>query len=142
MTTVYVGCALTFASQAYRDSITALKSLLRERGYEVLEFLDMTKGTCHDVWVQDMKVCVANCKILLAVGDFASTGLGIEIGLAIGRHKTPVLIVAQDELLVTRAIQDPDEENVWFKRYTDLLTDVPRLLDETVRDLKARHILT
>jgi hypothetical protein len=133
MLTVYVGCALTHVGQTYRDEVETLKSRLR-LDYNVLDFIGPKSGTPRQVWDHDMKDCVGRCHFLLAIADHPSTGLGVEIGLAIGRYEIPVLIVAHNDFMVSRTVIDPGEDNVAFFRYDNLLEDVPRIVQAFVGD--------
>lgn len=140
---VYVGNALSGGTPIEFISKTDdVRRLLREAGWNVLEYLGTKNGTCRDVWRKDMHGCVGGCHVLLAIADYASTGLGIEIGLMIGRHEGPVLIVAsrdrvemENPRVVTRAIQDPDEKYVRFQTY-ESHTEIPDMLRRFVEEIE------
>ena len=47
---IYVGCSLTQASSDFKSFIDAFKLGLRDRGYEVLDFVGLVKGSVVDVY--------------------------------------------------------------------------------------------
>lgn len=130
--TIYVGCALSHATQEYKDKIETLKRHLRSLGYTVLDFIGLTRGDCRDVFNRDVVECVGGCQLFVAVADHPSTGLGIEIGAALWKYNVPTLIVGQNDAVVTRLAQDMDHPLVSFQCYEDMIIDIPRLIQEKV----------
>jgi hypothetical protein len=142
MLIMYVGCCLTDAPPEFVEKVIQLKSELRRRGYHVLDFLGVTAGDSTDVWNVDIEENVCKAHMLVGVADLPSTGLGIEIGIAIGECKIPVLMTAHDEKKVTRLIQGVSRPNVWFSRYNNMIIDVSDQVDKIVNslpNLKALH---
>ena len=127
---IYVGCGLTHAPEEFRNNVDRFKDALRESGHTVLDFLGLVAAAPGDVYRHDIKRNVATCDILVGICDEPSTGLGMEIGTAIGLGKQ-VLLAAQEGSAITRIVPDAAEEelNVHFARYTDLSDLVP-MVDE------------
>lgn len=98
----------------------------------MLRFLGLTAGTAADVWNTDIGNVEA-CHGFLAVVDYPSTGLGIEIGTAITLGK-PTLLVAQKDQRVTRMLLGAAEKypHVQLARY-DTMQDVPELVGRWLR---------
>ena len=126
---LYVGCSLSKAPQTFKDSVEALKEALRSQGYEVFDFVGLVKGTSKDVYEWDIGTCVATCDAFIAICDEPSIGLGYELCEATRLGK-PVLAVAHKNAQVTRLVHGAAEvePNVTFATYTDLVTDVPKLI--------------
>lgn len=131
---LYVGCSLSKASKEFVDSVERLKTALAEDGFEVLDFLGLTKGTPKDVYEWDIVRNVRTCDVFIAICDEPSTGLGYELCEAV-RVKKPVLAVAHQDTFVTRLVigASEAEPNLTFARYTDIVTDVPKLLKEIIK---------
>lgn len=131
---LYVGCALTEAPPEFRDDIVQLKEVLK-KDYDVLEFLGLTAGTAEDVFQRDINENVANCDLLLIVGDHASWGAAIELTFGTAIHKKPVLFVRKNRKL-TRIIPGMASffPNLRYEFYDDLLRDVPLLLYKKIQD--------
>jgi nucleoside 2-deoxyribosyltransferase len=55
-----------------------------------LDFIGLTGKTSQEVYQHDRK-CVLNSDLFLAICDFPSTGLGMEIGFALENNKKTVL---------------------------------------------------
>lgn len=127
---LYVGCALSQAPEDFRDSVEKLKGALRDHGYEVYDFIGLVNGTSADVYNWDIGECVANCAAFVAICDFPSLGLGFEMDRAITLKK-PVLAVAHTDAQITRLVIGAAEvePKMQFKRYNNLVTDVPDLVD-------------
>jgi hypothetical protein len=129
---LYTGCALTYASEAYKEKVFELREILRrELGVLVLEFLGMSEGTPADVYQRDIEECVGGCDLLVALADGPSTGLGLEIGAALWKFQKPVLVLAEESAKVTRLILGlPDHfpGMVAVKRYQNMHADVPAVV--------------
>ncbi len=126
MKKVYVGCALTHADEQFRSSVEDFKNSLREKGYEVLDFLwvmdkDPTPGQVYE-W--DIKNCVKNCDALVGICDHPSLGLGFEIGEAVRMNKQ-VILIAHEDTKITRLVRGAAEveDNVSFHSYKHLEKD-------------------
>nr|AIA17912.1 Unknown Function [uncultured bacterium] len=121
MKKIYVGCALTDASEEFKQSVEEFKNQLRGE-YEILDFVGLTAGTAADVYNWDIGKCVATCDAFIAVCDLPSIGLGCELNEAM-RLGTPVIAIANEESKVTRLVLGMAEvqENVTFERYSENL---------------------
>lgn len=121
---VYVGCALTHAPKEFKDAVEDFKKQLNEFCI-VLEFLGLTAGTPRDVWVHDIERCVMCCDLFIAISDHPSIGLGVELAVQIVHRKKPAIVVAQEDLRITRLILDPEVEGdfqfVTYKHLSDLI---------------------
>ncbi|MEX0931696.1 MAG: hypothetical protein WDZ88_03015 [Candidatus Paceibacterota bacterium] len=107
-TSIYVGCALTHAPQEYRDSIADLKWRLGHY-FRVKEFLGLTAGDEFAVYHEDIRCGVGGADIFVAFADYPSTGLGLELGAAFWRFQKPVLLLWQEDAVVTRLIKGIDD---------------------------------
>ena len=127
---IYVGCALTLASEEFRHSVEAFKGDLRAEGYEVFDFLGLVEGTAADVYKWDIGHCVGDCDIFLAICDLPSIGLGYELCEAVRLGKK-VLAVAHKDAKVTRQVLGAAEiePNMRFERYDQLADVIPMLAD-------------
>jgi hypothetical protein len=125
---LYVGCALTLASEEFKASVEAFKDRLRAEGYEVFDFLGLVEGTIADVYKWDIGHCIGDCDIFLAICDLPSIGLGYELCEAV-RLKKPVLAVAHKDTKVTRLLLGAAEvePNLHFERYDELTDVIPML---------------
>jgi len=118
---VYVGCALTEAPEAFKSDVEAFKIRLREKGYEVFDFVGLVAGTALDVYEWDMGHCVGECDIFIGICDFPSIGLGFETNQALRLGK-PILLVAHQNAKVTRLVLGAAEAepSIRFERYSKL----------------------
>lgn len=116
---IYIGCSLTHAPIEFRKAVEDLKQSLRPT-YEILDFLGLRKGTMQQVYQWDIKRCVATCDLFVAICDYASLGLGYELGVAVEAYGKLVLAVAHHNAHVTRLIQGIDSPLFNFERYADL----------------------
>lgn len=116
---LYVGCSLTHAPSDFTESIASLKKKL-SMTYEVFDFIGVEKGTAQDVYSWDIKRCVADCDLFVAVCDFSSTGLGYELGTAVEALRKPVLAIAHRDAHITRLIQGIQAPHFTFERYDDV----------------------
>lgn len=134
---LYVGCSLAVAPNEFKDSIVALKDTLREQ-LDVLEFKGQVAGTNADVYRWDIEHCVANCDMFVAVCDYPSIGLGWELNEAIRLGK-PTLGVAHTEAVISRLVLGAADvkPNFAFRRYNDLLLDVPTFVLESLATVQA-----
>ena len=115
---VYVGCALTYATDDFKKEVQDLTDRLKKICH-VLEFVGLIDGTPRDVYHHDINVCVRGCDLLVAICDQASIGLGYELAVQVEDRKMPALAVAQVNSKVTRLVLGIDQENFEFKTYKD-----------------------
>jgi hypothetical protein len=129
---LYVGCCLTGASEAFTTSVEDFKDSLRERGYEVFDFVGLVNGTAADVYNWDIGHCVADCDAFIAICDLPSIGLGYELCEAL-RLKKRILAAAHTDARVTRLVLGAAEvePGLGFVRY-EQLSDLLPLVDELV----------
>lgn len=125
---LYVGCSLTQAPEEFKNDVAGFKEALREKGYEVFDFVGLVKGSAEDVYRWDIEHCVRDCDALIGICDFPSIGLGFELNEAI-RLKKPVLAVAHEDASVTRLLLGAAavESNLAFERYTSLQDVIPQV---------------
>jgi hypothetical protein len=124
---IYVGCKLTGASKSFVGNVDKLKCELRKLGFTVLDFIGTTEGSTGDIWDCDINQCVRKCDLMIAICDYASTGLGIEMGVQIGERKMPVLICSHECSGISRLITDIPVSEVGhhLMRYRSMVKDVP-----------------
>lgn len=76
---IYVGCGLTQAPEEFRQYVQRFKEKLKGLpNIEVLEFLGLVNGTAAQVYQTDM-ASVERCDMFVAICEYPSTGLGMEI---------------------------------------------------------------
>ena len=128
---LYIGCSLTKAGEQFKAEVEELKTALRGKGYEVLDFVGLVKGTPKDVYVWDINHCVATCDAFIAICDEPAIGLGYELCEAV-RSGKPVLAVAHRDTTITRLVHGAAEvePNLSFAIYNNLTEDVPQLLEK------------
>lgn len=129
MLKLYVSCALTEAPPEFRRDIEELKEVL-SKDYEVLKFLGLGVGDPGDVWQRDIIDNVDTCHLMLAVCDYPSIGLGMEILEAGKIRSVPVLAVSTAGKNLTRMVAGMSKfhPNLKIGVYNNLLEDVPKLL--------------
>ncbi|HCC06200.1 TPA: hypothetical protein DEP94_02500 [Candidatus Nomurabacteria bacterium] len=128
---IYVGCALTHASEEFKRAVDILKIALREDGHFVFDFLGLVAGTAEDVYVWDIHNCVAKCDVFIALVDHPSTGLGYELSTAVEKNGKPTLALAQTNALVTRLVLGINEPCYTFARY-ETLEEIPLLVKQFI----------
>jgi len=117
---IYIWCALTHASPEFREEIALFKDSLRTE-FDILDFTWVVDGWVksateiyeHDRW------CVIDCDIFVAECSYPSTGLGYEIATAVEHHKN-ILLIAREDVVVTRMILGIPPEKAVFLRYESL----------------------
>lgn len=120
--TVYVGCALSHASDEFKKSVELFKKKLGTI-VNVLDFKGEIIGTAREVYLWDIHECVYKCDFMVAICDLPSTGLGYEMATQIEKREKPLLAIAQKESVITRLILDTGHPQFTFRRYDDLMTD-------------------
>lgn len=112
---LYVGHKLTNAGEDFLEKMSLLRDgIERELAGEfvVLKFLGLVGGTPFDVFQQDINVNVATCDLMVAIVDEESTGLGLEIGLALSRFGKPILLIQHSNVpRVSRLVLGAAEHN-------------------------------
>lgn len=115
---LYVGCALTHASEEFKNNVEELKGRLKEV-CNVLEFVGLVVGMPRDVYHHDINNCVRKCDLFVGICDQPSIGLGYELAVQVEDRKMPALAVASFESKVTRLVLGIDRENFEFRSYKD-----------------------
>lgn len=131
---IYIGCSLTYAPLQFRDTVENVKKILRPE-YEVFDFLGLEKGTVKEVYRWDIKKCVADCDLFVAICDYASLGLGYELGTAVESFDKPVLALAHKGAYITRLVQGIDSPKFSFEHYTDLLSEIEDLIHNKLKSI-------
>jgi hypothetical protein len=94
---IYVACALTHVPSEQKSTFTSLlndvKRELREKGYEVIDFLSAIKENPgpEEVYSYDIE-CLKVADCMLALGDYPGTGLGYEICYTTELRKIPTMV--------------------------------------------------
>ena len=116
---IYVGCALNDIPESEKKvfllKISNLKDGLIKKGHTVLEFRGIGSHEDGDVYKTDIGN-VYKCDLFVAVCDFASTGLGIEIGKAFCLNK-PVLLLSMRKVSKMVTGSAKVEKNASYERY-------------------------
>lgn len=133
---IYVGCALTYAPEEFRKSISSFKDKLRE-DFEIMDFLwaklpNPRDVDPKDVYDWDINDCVKNCDLFVAVCDEVSLGLGYELGTAIEKYNKPVLVLIKKDKILTRLIEGIQHKDFSLKEYQDLNFDGVLFVKEKV----------
>lgn len=103
---VYIGCALANAPVSFHNEIIALKKeIKRLLPYVIiLDFVPPDEDkTPHFIWKHDCER-IKECDVFLAVVNFPSLGLGGELTEALRIHKKPTLVVANQDVRVSRYV--------------------------------------
>lgn len=119
---VYVGCALTHATESFKVQVSEMKERLKENGYDVLEFVGLSAGSAKDVYEHDIHGCVAKCDAFVAVCELPSIGLGYELCYAVEVRKIPTLAIASDTVKVTRLVEGITADCFTFTQYNQTET--------------------
>lgn len=107
---LYIGCALTHATEEFKQNVQSLKIRLKEVVH-VFEFVGLVNGEPRDVYNHDIKVCVCGCDLFVAICDEASIGLGYELAVQVEHRKMPALAVAHLDSKITRLVLGVDQPN-------------------------------
>ena len=92
---LYVGCSLTQAPKEFITSVENLKLKLA-KNFEILDFVGLTNDPDSSKIYNHDRQCVLNSDLFLAICDFPSTGLGMEIGFALENNKKLILAFNQN----------------------------------------------
>lgn len=127
---VYVGCALTHATEEQKAAVEAFKKFLRQF-CTVLDFVGLTAGTSSDVYNYDIHECVKKCDLFIADCTQLSLGLGWELGTSVETCKTRTMAVAQQGTKVTRLVLGAAEVHpfVTFQYYVNLEDLAPSVFE-------------
>jgi hypothetical protein len=117
---IYVGCALTNAPEEFKQKVEDLKNKLRQSGHEVFDFIGTVKGTPKDVYNWDIKKCVAECDLFIAILEYQSIGLGYELAAAVEKYQKPVLALIQEDQIITRLALGIEHPLYTFRKYQTL----------------------
>jgi hypothetical protein len=83
--------------------------------FEILEFLGLVDGTSKQVFDHDAK-CVLGSDLFVAICDYPSLGLGVELGIAFqGGKKT--LVLSRQGVKVSRMVLGMESQNIKFDHY-------------------------
>jgi nucleoside 2-deoxyribosyltransferase len=129
MKKIYVGCSLQHAPVDFIEGIKQFKESL-QGVYEVMEFLGMSGGSAQDVYEKDSS-CVRICDFFIADCTYPSTGLGIEIGIAI-EQKKPILAIAKNGAKVSRMVLGIPGENftfLWYNDVNEIVDDIKKIIE-------------
>jgi nucleoside 2-deoxyribosyltransferase len=133
---LYVGCALTDAPEDFRNDVENLIETLG-KDWQVLKFLGLVGGTNADVYTQDIGN-VRKCAAFLAIIDYPSTGLGLELGEA-SKLAKPTLLTQRADKGGSRIVLGAAElvPSFDFETYENMQADLPSIVKE-----EFAHILT
>jgi hypothetical protein len=142
---VYIGCALTHASDEYKNQIHQFKKKLREVEWiEVLDFWSK-EGVVpdpYDIYCTDIHDCVGTADAIVAELSNPSTGLGWELGVAVEKLKIRTIMLASSKSRVSHLpIGAPHHEqngHVTMHYYEDSLEEI---LDLVLKELEEVYAL-
>jgi len=117
MTKLYIGCSLIFASKEFINFVSELKLELKPY-FEILEFVGLNGKTSQEVYAHDRK-CVLESDLFLAICDYPSTGLGMEIGFAIENQKK-LIIGSKKNIKISKMLLGIPAEKVEFLEYENI----------------------
>ncbi len=128
---IYVACGLTNAPPDFLQFILQLKQRLRTK-YHIFDFLsnplDMNTDQqnleyCQKIyhWDRDQ---IISCDAVVAITDYASTGMGLEMGLATHYNKPILQFCRPNQILgrMNRGITDTINFNFEYETIDDILT--------------------
>ena len=94
---LYVACSLTGATDEELAEVYRFKAVLREAGYQVLDYFGGKGRTVEyepcQIYDADIVEGVGGCDLLVAVMKGLSDGRGMEIGAALWRTPKPIVMV-------------------------------------------------
>ena len=108
---LYLACALTNAPTEFRQMIFCLRDLLRDAGFEILEF-GWRDGPRQDVNIYqfDLEERVDKVDVFVAICDYPSIGLGMELERFLGRlcydESLIVLAFARRGMIISKIVPD------------------------------------
>jgi len=98
--------------------------------FHVLEFMGLVDGVPPSaVYRHDIKNCVGQCDVFVAIADEPSTGLGYELAVAVEVRRVPTLVLVQEGKVLTRLVRGACVENshAVLMRYTTC-TDIAGII--------------
>jgi nucleoside 2-deoxyribosyltransferase len=135
---IYVACGLTNSPPEFRQFILQFKEKLKVK-YHILDFLsdpmDMNTDQqsleyCQKIyhWDRDQ---IIDCDLVLAITDYASTGMGLEMGLAIHYNKPILQGCRPNQILgrMNRGITDTVNINFEYENIDDIVNEVDKFFD-------------
>ncbi len=124
MKTIYVGMALTDAPKEFRNRFqTELKNQLRSLPeIEVLDFVGLENGSEVDVYEYD-RACTESCDLMVAICDYSSLGLGMELVFRYHTGKPLVLFAHKDEYVSRMVTGFTQKENIPYHHF-DTVADI------------------
>src|SRR4028119_2102648 len=114
---LYIGCSLTQAPKLFISHIETLKSELKN-DFQILDFIGLTGKTSEEVYEHDRK-CVLESDLFLAVCDYPSIGLGMEIGFAIENNKRILIAYSKNNKITRMVLGIPKTSNIFFLEYSN-----------------------
>lgn len=135
---IYVGCALTHATEEYRKNIENFKNMLRAEDLEIMDFLwaklpdPRAPGIEKDVYKWDIEECVGKCDLFVAICDEVSIGLGYELGTAVEKYGKPAIALIKKGGELTRLVRGITHPNFTYVQYEDF-PDAVRLVLEKIK---------
>lgn len=117
---IYVGCSLTQAPEVFRQEVEDFKTKLRNFGHEAFNFIGLVAGTARDVYEWDIKHCVEECDLFVAICDYPSIGLGYELAVAVEKLGKRALAVAHRDAKITRLVLGINHPRFEFRQYDEL----------------------
>lgn len=129
MKKIYVGCSLAHAPAEFIDGIMALKNELRKH-HEIMDFVGLGDHDPRKVFEWDTN-CVKTCDCFIADATYPSTGLGIEIGLAI-EHKKSILAIAKKGAKVSSMVTGITAKKfsfMWYENALDVVEDIKKKIE-------------
>ena len=136
MSKIYLGCALSSASQEFKEQISEFRNALKE-DFEILEFLsDPLKiaeqstdlELCQQIYEHDRN-CVLACDLMIAEVSYPSLGEGMELAFAV-QNKKPIIAIANHNANVSRMILGINDTHFEIIRYNDIF--------ETISEIKQK----
>ena len=140
---IYIGHALTRASDAFKERVTVFKAELAKRRihWNILRFFGLgpspKDGAIYTFDISQVK----RAHLVVIICDEESLGAGQESGVALeGEIKVPVLFVAHRDWERTRMVTGPAEvypNRVLFRRYKDM-SEIEGFIEEAIAYFEAK----
>ena len=122
---VYVGCGLTDAPQEFTDQVGKLKENLREIPHvRVLDFVGQDDTDPIEVRKNDLSQ-VASCDLMVAICEFGSTGLGMEMQKAVAENKHILAFASTPDR--SQLVRGIDSDRFSFFQYEQMQDVVERV---------------
>lgn len=100
---IYVGCAIKHAPSEFVRQVKGFREELEKHPrFEVLKFLG--RGSPEEIFEWDIKRCVDQADVMVAIVDLPSTGLGYEMATHYEKNGRPLLVVAHRDAVVSGLI--------------------------------------